>query len=427
MDLITALAPHLPWLTLAALPILLLTGYPVAFLTLFLAILAALLGQMSGALQPELAAQAPNRLITQLVASDWPLSLLLMTLFACSIGPFLPVRSARRHEHQTSWLQDSRVRFLIGSGGALVLLSHMLAIPLGLVYMAAAVPALIIYLLYLGDRQISRWGCERQSSRVDVDGSSSVLAPAEKSVLVGVKGLPLALPSLLGLPALLLATGIWTIEQALCLASALAWSLTLLLRRRAGCSLWSLGPDSLMATANLALIILASLTFLIVFADIGGNAWLIRHGAIASLENWGLIGLCLAGLMGLAFLMPWPLILVVALSLLAPQITLLDGSSLSSTLAQFAQTASQVADRAAISTPARLWLAILLWLCFQPPILVQTFGREKSSATGLAHDVGKTHNASKAALSLIVILLIVLGIVLLMPQVALLLPYSVFA
>ncbi len=426
MELIASLAPHLPWLMFLCLPLLLLSGFPVAFNLLIIAILAGTLGQMSGLLPPELAAAAPNRLIGQLIESDWPLSLLLMTVFALAIGSLVPkpgpvpahasLKAAKPGRNKIAnqcagWMTDGRVRFLVSSGAALVLLSHMLAIPLGLVYMAATLPAFIIYLLHWLDKQVTNWGRETNIQ----DGETKLLMRM---------GSDLKLPLLLMLPAGLQATGIWTIEQALCLASVAAWLVSrLTIRPRERRPLWMQGSDSLIAAADIALIALASLTFLFVFADVGGNAWLAQHAAIEALENWGLIGLCLAVLMVLAFLLPWPLVLIMGLSLLSPQITQLDGTILSSTLAQIVQNSGPEV----ISTPARLWLATLLWLCFQPPILVQTLLKQKSWAQGLALPGGKTHNASKAILSLIVIILIVLSALLLMPRMALLLPYSVFA
>nr|WP_319483953.1 hypothetical protein [uncultured Cohaesibacter sp.] len=469
-----------PFLMLAALLLIMLTGYPLAFITGAVALVFAIVGVASGLMDGSLFAALPGDILSEIVLNPMllalPLIVLLAELLVCSgqmvsasralkatfdasvyhsepdEGTMSGVRSAWREDMMREHMERCRrepnrrrstaIALLLPALILMQLVAHQFAVPPDYLVMALTLPAAALVGLYSANWLVHLWGAAHKrrllrlklaDSPAPASGRFSAARSATdrpRGKMLVCLGLPLAFA--LGALVLLLVwkLSLLAIFAILCL---LAIAVSACQLRLSPVMLITSLNRSALATASLYTMIIMALIFNKVFLALGGaqtidTLLLIIRESIASVSPLLMLLALLVGLVGLGMLFDWLIMALIILPLCMPVFAHCDfGARLTTfwpaaTLQRGGEDGSNALISVPFSLPVRLWLAALAWTALLSALV--TFSRQNGEIAQkeLVSWTGKIKD-SPASMGLFLVLQIVgLIAIIIMPQLVLWLP-----
>ncbi len=469
-----------PFLLLAALLLIMLTGYPLAFITGAVALAFAVAGVSSGLMDGTLFAALPGDILSEIILNPMLLALPLIVLLAEllvasgqmvsasralkatfdeSVYHFEPdegtrsgVRSARRdnmmredmerRRHEPNRKRSTAMALLLPAVILMHLVAHQFAVPPDYLAMALTLPASALMGLYLANWLVHLWvAAHKRRLLRPKQGESPVSDAGRFGAARSTPGRPwgkmlicLGLPLVFALGAVVLLL-VWELSLL-----AIFAILCLLAIGLAACQL-RLSPGMLMtilnrsalATASLYTMIIMALIFNKVFLALGGaqtidTLVLIIRESSASVAPLLMLLALLIGLVGLGMVLDWLIMALIILPLCMPVFAHCDFGARLSTFWPAASPegagaeSSNVLISVPFSLPARLWLAALAWTALLSALV--TFSRQNGEIAQkeLVSWTGKIKD-SPASMGLFLVLQIVgLIAIIIMPQLVLWLP-----
>ncbi|NAO95112.1 TRAP transporter large permease subunit [Halomonas sp. MG34] len=281
----------------------------------------------------------------------------------------------------------------------LIILSSLVAVPVGHLFRAALVPSALLILLYTLYALVTAWWEARQS-----DAPRPVLEPqGEKVASLWRDGLALA-PFLVLIPMVLgaIVTGVATPTEASGIG-VLAVLLFACLTGKANLSAVLMGArEAAVATATIMLLVIAATCFSLIFKGVGGDRLILSTLGLLGTGDWSMILLILFLVFLLGFFLDWLEISLILMPIFVPIIGQLDlGNGLS-------------------GGALMVWFAVLFAINLQTSFLTPPFGVSLFYLKSAMGDRVATVDIYRGVIPFIAMQLLVLLIILLFPAVLLL-------
>lgn len=288
---------------------------------------------------------------------------------------------------------------LIPPSVMLVFMGDLLSISLGRLFIAAFLPGLalsLVYVCYLVLRASLQPGLAPRLPRPTQEDRSGLWLESLKSVLAPLLVIISVLGSILG--------GIATPTEASGVG-VLAVLLLGLLRRRITLNvLQSTMDGSVRQLGMLFMIFVGATAFSYVFRIVGGEHFIVETARALPFGDWGLLFAIMAMIFVMGFFFDWIEITLIMLPIFAPIVRLLD-----------------LGDHVA---PDQMiyWFAILVALNLQTSFLTPPFGFALFYLKGAAGNLLAMKDVYRGIVPFVILQLILLGLVIAFPQIALWLP-----
>ncbi|WP_319530971.1 hypothetical protein [uncultured Cohaesibacter sp.] len=471
---------HAPVLLLLALLLLYPVGYPVAFVLGALALVFGWVGIQSGLIAHGRFDTVSSDLFNDLMLDPALLCLPLLILlaeFMVATGQmerasraikgffdpgWLTIDKARdekrkseirvkAHKEETPGRRSLFMTMFTPASLLLIILARIFELSPEAMTFALLVPAGLLVSIYLINWMLDLW-TERHRARL-LDEAGLVIPVAGKG---GARPIPGRLwrfmrltffalpPTLLVVLALVL---LFYLKMALFASFAvLAVAIlivTLLQGKLRPSQLVRASYRALVATGNLAAMMLAAYCFHVVFSSLGGAHLITQSTELLSslgpeTRSWWLLFLTLFALVGLGFFFDWILLSFIALPLLRPFFASLDFTALltplwteaahdkAQTVAESMPTTmrppGQLLSMLDLAPPSRIWLASMVWLALLTSVVTYTRQNGELTARRRGLVLAKGDEAHISMTLFLILQLIGLTLVLIMPQAVFWLP-----
>ncbi|WP_119306811.1 hypothetical protein [Cohaesibacter haloalkalitolerans] len=468
-----------PFLMLAALLLIMLTGYPFAFITGAVALAFAVAGAGSGLMDGTLFAALPDDILSEIILNPILLALPLIVLFAellvasgqmvsasravkatfgASVYPSEPdegttssVRSARRDtmmredmargRREPNRQRSTAMALLLPVLILMHLVAYQFAVPPDYLAMALTLPAAALIGLYLANWLVPLWGAAHKRRRLGLKQGESPASDAGRFSSArsapdrpwGKMMVCLGLPLAFALGAVLLLVWKLSLLATFAILCLLAIGLTACQLRLSPGMLMTILNRSTLATASLYTMIIMALIFNKVFLALGGaqtidTLLLIIRESTAPVSPLLMLLALLVGLVGFGMLFDWLIMALIILPLCMPVFAHCDfGARLAAFWPAATPEGSGAESANALisvpfSLPVRLWLAALASTALLCALV--TFNRQNGEVAQkeLVSWTGKIKDGP-ASMGLFLVLQIVgLIAIIIMPQLVLWLP-----
>nr|WP_321462614.1 hypothetical protein [uncultured Cohaesibacter sp.] len=450
-----------PGLMLASFFVLMLTGYPVAFILGALAVGFAAAGIQAGSIAPTLLAAMPGEIINGLLLNSSLIAIPMLVLFveiAISSGmmartshaikglfdadiyrPLAPSskskRSARQQDKEKERVkrEENRQRsiamaLLLPAAMMLILIAHQFALPADYLVLTMLVPVAVLVGFYCLNWLADLW----------TEAFAKGLRRTEADSLHARPWLRILMALVVPLMLILLALGlllIWKLSlfAILAILCLLLFLLTALQLSMPPTLLLAILNRSALASASLFAIVIMAAFFIKIFMAIGGAHQLAALAAFLEQGSGGMsaellfISLLLI-FMALGLLLDWMIMALLILPLAMPLFAHLDFAARLAGLWHGSDAGTHLHEFATplimqnFSLAVRLWLASLIWFSLLTALV--TFSRQNGEILQkeLVQWTGKIKD-SPASLGLFVVLQIIgLVAITIVPQLVLWLP-----
>ncbi|HUP37589.1 MAG TPA: TRAP transporter large permease subunit [Candidatus Limnocylindria bacterium] len=328
-------------------------------------------------------------------------SVTMMTSLA--LGPML--KQGYSHALATGCIAAAgTLGILIPPSIMLILFADLLSVSVGTLFMAALGPGLLlaaIYLIGIGT------ACSIKPSLGPPLPTTELNLPVAATVMLFVKSF---LP-----PAFLIAMikgsilfGWATPSEAGAVGAFGAVVLAFLKRRAGWATLKDVANTASLTISMIFFIVIAATCFAYVFRALGGDAVAEDLINAAGLGSWGLTFLIMAIVFGLGFFLDWIEITLIVLPVFGPMIANMDFGT-------------WLPKEAVL-----IWFTVILAVNLQTSFLTPPFGFALFYMKGLAPPEVKIQSIYRGIIPFVIMQLIVLGLVMLFPQLVLWLPGAVY-
>ena len=328
-------------------------------------------------------------------------SVTMMTSLA--LGPML--KQGYSHALATGCIAAAgTLGILIPPSIMLILFADLLSVSVGTLFMAALGPGLLlaaIYLIGIGT------ACSiKPSLGPPLPPTELNLPVAETAVLFVKSFLPPAF--LIGMIKGSILFGWATPSEAGAVGAFGAVVLAFLKRRAGWATLKDVANTASLTISMIFFIVIAATCFAYVFRALGGDAVAEDLINAAGLGSWGLTFLIMAIVFGLGFFLDWIEITLIVLPVFGPMIANMDFGT-------------WLPKEAVL-----IWFTVILAVNLQTSFLTPPFGFALFYMKGLAPPEVKIQSIYRGIIPFVIMQLIVLGLVMLFPQLVLWLPGAVY-
>jgi len=328
-------------------------------------------------------------------------SVTMMTSLA--LGPML--KQGYSHALATGCIAAAgTLGILIPPSIMLILFADLLSVSVGTLFMAALGPGLLlaaIYLIGIGT------ACSiKPSLGPPLPPTELNLPVAETAVLFVKSFLPPAF--LIGMIKGSILFGWATPSEAGAVGAFGAVVLAFLKRRAGWATLKDVANTASLTISMIFFIVIAATCFAYVFRALGGDAVAEDLINAAGLGSWGLTFLIMAIVFGLGFFLDWIEITLIVLPVFGPMIATMDFGT-------------WLPKEAVL-----IWFTVILAVNLQTSFLTPPFGFALFYMKGLAPPEVKIQSIYRGIIPFVIMQLIVLGLVMLFPQLVLWLPGAVY-
>ena len=290
---------------------------------------------------------------------------------------------------------------LIPPSVMLVFMGDLLSISLGYLFVAALLPGLLLsacYVVYIVVRSFLQPGIAPKAPPPSADARGLWLETI-KSVLAPLVMIIAVLGSILG--------GIATPTEASGVGVAAALLLGILRNRIDRTSLRESMDGSIRSLAMLFFIFVGATAFAYIFRMVGGEHFIVETARSLPFGDWGLLFAIMAMIFVMGFFFDWIEITLIMLPIFAPIVQVMD-------LGDHVSRAQMI-----------YWFAILVSLNLQTSFLTPPFGFALFYMKGAAGDALPMRDVYRGVIPFVLVQLLVLGLVIAFPEIALRLPEKV--
>jgi tripartite ATP-independent transporter DctM subunit len=328
-------------------------------------------------------------------------SVTMMTSLA--LGPML--KQGYSHALATGCIAAAgTLGILIPPSIMLILFADLLSVSVGTLFMAALGPGLLlaaIYLIGIGT------ACSIKPSLGPPLPPTELNLPVSETAVLFVKSfLPPAF--LIGMIKGSILFGWATPSEAGAVGAFGAVMLAFLKRRAGWATLKDVANTASLTISMIFFIVIAATCFAYVFRALGGDAVAEDLINAAGLGSWGLTFLIMGIVFGLGFFLDWIEITLIVLPVFGPMIATMDFGT-------------WLPKEAVL-----IWFTVILAVNLQTSFLTPPFGFALFYMKGLAPPEVRIQSIYRGIIPFVIMQLIVLGLVMLFPQLVLWLPGAVY-
>ncbi len=291
---------------------------------------------------------------------------------------------------------------LIPPSVMLVFMGDLLSISLGRLFIAALLPGLLLaccYVIYIVVRSFLQPSLAPKAPPLSDNEKRGLWLESLKSVLAPLLMIIAVLGSILG--------GIATPTEASGVGVAAALLLGLLRGRLTRKTLKASMDGSITSLGMLFFIFIGATAFSYIFRKVGGEHFIVDTARALPFGDWGLLISMMAMIFVMGFFFDWIEITLIMLPIFAPVVPLMD-----------------LGDHVATSQMI-YWFAILVSLNLQTSFLTPPFGFALFYLKGAAGDMLAMRDIYRGIIPFVVVQLVLLGLVVAFPDIALWLPEKV--
>ncbi len=291
---------------------------------------------------------------------------------------------------------------LIPPSVMLVFMGDLLSVSLGRLFVAALLPGLLLascYVIYIVVRSFLQPSVAPKAPPLSDDERRGLWLEAIKSVLAPLLMIIAVLGSILG--------GIATPTEASGVGVAAALLLGLLRGRLNRTTLKESMDGAVTSLGMLFFIFVGATAFSYIFRKVGGEHFIVETARALPFGDWGLLISMMAMIFVMGFFFDWIEITLIMLPIFAPVVPLMDlGNHIDSSQMIY-------------------WFAILVSLNLQTSFLTPPFGFALFYLKGAAGDMLTMRDIYRGIVPFVLVQLVLLGLVIAFPEIALWLPNQV--
>lgn len=288
---------------------------------------------------------------------------------------------------------------LIPPSVMLVFMGDLLSVSLGRLFVAALLPGLLLagcYVVYIVVRSFLQPSLAPKAPPPDPEETQGLWLETAKSVLAPLIMIIAVLGSILG--------GIATPTEASGVGVAAALLLGLLRGRLSMTALKESMDGSVISLGMLFFIFVGATAFSYIFRKVGGEHFIVETARALPLGDWGLLMSMMIMVFIMGFFFDWIEITLIMLPIFAPVVALMD--------------LGDHVDK----TQMIYWFAILVSLNLQTSFLTPPFGFALFYLKGAAGDMLTMRDIYRGIVPFVLVQLVLLGLVIAFPEIALWLP-----
>ncbi|MBD8893868.1 TRAP transporter large permease [Roseibium litorale] len=291
---------------------------------------------------------------------------------------------------------------LIPPSVMLVFMGDLLSVSLGRLFIAALLPGLLLagcYVVYIVVRSFLQPSLAPKAPPPTAEESQGLWLEAAKSVLAPLVMIIAVLGSILG--------GVATPTEASGVGVAAALLLGLLRGRLSMKALRESMDGSVISLGMLFFIFVGATAFSYIFRKVGGEHFIVETARALPLGDWGLLMSMMVMIFIMGFFFDWIEITLIMLPIFAPVVALMD-------LGDHVEKTQMI-----------YWFAILVSLNLQTSFLTPPFGFALFYLKGAAGDMLTMRDIYRGIVPFVLVQLVLLGLVIAFPEIALWLPNQV--
>jgi tripartite ATP-independent transporter DctM subunit len=291
---------------------------------------------------------------------------------------------------------------LIPPSVMLVFMGDLLSVSLGRLFVAALLPGLLLagcYVIYIVARSFLQPSVAPKAPPLSKEEKRGLWLETIKSVLAPLLMIIAVLGSILG--------GIATPTEASGVGVAAALLLGFLRGRLTRTTLKESMDGSVTCLGMLFFIFVGATAFSYIFRKVGGEHFIVETARALPFGDWGLLISMMAMIFVMGFFFDWIEITLIMLPIFAPVVPLMD-------LGNHIDSAQMI-----------YWFAILVALNLQTSFLTPPFGFALFYLKGAAGDMLTMRDIYRGVVPFVLVQLVMLGLVIAFPEIALWLPNQV--